>query len=333
MVRGGVLRAVRLQQQRRAVSSTSSRTRWAWGRRAQRTPPRSRRFLIHALLCSQLLGGSARENPAPREAAVPRHQHSSSCGSLSADTLGPLIVGPSISVDDWVPERPPKKPHLRAAFAAASAASNPGAAPAVPALPTSLSAPALHALHPLHHHRPLWPSHCPSPDLPPPSPPPASECDVIVSDEPLPPPPPESLSPSPPPPQVPKGLSLPPSPPAVASPRVSPETLETTATPTSTPGHDRLNNNNISSSNNNNNLWRHHKTYLETSFEGSPPRLNERQGERQGRGAAAVRGQRGAGPRPGPRPRPRRQAGQRALPSAGGGARHQEARRQRGGAL
>ncbi|XP_021936810.1 uncharacterized protein LOC110838176 isoform X3 [Zootermopsis nevadensis] len=89
----------------------------------------------------------------------PRHQHSSSCGSLSADLLGPLIVGPSISVDDWVPERPPKKPHLRAAFA------------------------------------PPVPERLPSPDLPPPSPPPVLEDEVFASDEPLPPPPPELHSP------------------------------------------------------------------------------------------------------------------------------------------
>ncbi|PNF15783.1 hypothetical protein B7P43_G10424 [Cryptotermes secundus] len=89
----------------------------------------------------------------------PRHQHSSSCGSLSTDLLGPLIVGPSISVDDWVPERPPKKPHLRAAFP------------------------------------PPVPERLPSPDLPPPSPPPVLEDEVFASDEPLPPPPPELHSP------------------------------------------------------------------------------------------------------------------------------------------
>ncbi|XP_069684849.1 protein Shroom isoform X2 [Periplaneta americana] len=85
----------------------------------------------------------------------PHHQHSSSCGSLSADLLGPLIVGPSISVDDWVPERPPKKPHLRSAFP------------------------------------PPVPERFPSPDLPPPSPPTVLEDEVFASDEPLPPPPPE----------------------------------------------------------------------------------------------------------------------------------------------
>lgn len=84
---------------------------------------------------------------------------SSSCGSLSADLLGPLIVGPSISVDDWVPERPPKKPHLRAAFP------------------------------------PPVPERLPSPDLPPPSPPTVLEDEVFASDEPLPPPPSDLHSP------------------------------------------------------------------------------------------------------------------------------------------
>ncbi|CAG9816085.1 unnamed protein product [Phaedon cochleariae] len=85
---------------------------------------------------------------------IPRHQHSNSCGSLSADTLGPMIVGPAISVDDYVPARPPKNPHLRAAF-------------------------------------PDLFQRVPSPDLPPPSPPTVTEDEVFNSDEPLPPPPPE----------------------------------------------------------------------------------------------------------------------------------------------
>lgn len=85
-----------------------------------------------------------------------KHQHSSSCGSLSTSALGPLIVGPAISVDDWVPARPPKKPHLRAAYP---------------------------------------PPRMASPDLPPPSPPPVIEDEVFVSDEPLPPPPSEDQLP------------------------------------------------------------------------------------------------------------------------------------------
>ncbi|XP_049819854.1 protein Shroom isoform X2 [Aethina tumida] len=91
---------------------------------------------------------------------TPRHQHSNSCGSLSTDLLGPVIMGPSISVDDWVPEkppeRPPKNPHLRAAF---------------PDL--------------------FQDQRVPSPDLPPPSPPTVTEGEVINCDDPLPPPPPE----------------------------------------------------------------------------------------------------------------------------------------------
>ncbi|CAH0547734.1 unnamed protein product [Brassicogethes aeneus] len=89
-----------------------------------------------------------------------RHQHSNSCGSLSTDLLGPVIMGPSISVDDWVPdkppERPPKNPHLRQAF---------------PDL--------------------FQDRRVPSPDLPPPSPPTVLEDEVITCDDPLPPPPPE----------------------------------------------------------------------------------------------------------------------------------------------
>ena len=89
---------------------------------------------------------------------TPRHQHSNSCGSLSTDLLGPVIIGPSISLDDWVPEkppeRPPKNPHLRIAY---------------PDL--------------------FQDQRVPSPDLPPPSPPTVLEDEVINSDEPLPPPP------------------------------------------------------------------------------------------------------------------------------------------------
>lgn len=33
--------------------------------------------------------------------------------NLSKDLLGPMIMGPIISLDDWVPERPPKNPTLR----------------------------------------------------------------------------------------------------------------------------------------------------------------------------------------------------------------------------
>lgn len=81
---------------------------------------------------------------------------SSSCGSLTAAVSGPFIMGPAISIDDWVPARPPKKPHLRAAYPMPRVS---------------------------------------SPDLPPPSPPPALEDEVFVSDEPLPPPPSEDQLP------------------------------------------------------------------------------------------------------------------------------------------
>lgn len=102
---------------------------------------------------------SSRENKESGK-MTPRHQHSNSCGSLSTDLLGPVIVGPSISLDDWIPEkppeRPPKNPHLRIAY---------------PDL--------------------FQDQRVPSPDLPPPSPPTVLEDEVINSDEPLPPPPTE----------------------------------------------------------------------------------------------------------------------------------------------
>lgn len=77
---------------------------------------------------------------------------SSSCGSLSIADVPTVIVGETIPVDDWVPELPPKKAHLRPAFTS---------------------------------------RRLPSPDLPPPSPPPVVDDEVFISDEPLPPPPPE----------------------------------------------------------------------------------------------------------------------------------------------
>ncbi|KAF5270988.1 hypothetical protein FQR65_LT05338 [Abscondita terminalis] len=106
---------------------------------------------------------SSRDSRNVENKLTSRHQHSNSCGSLSTDLLGPIIVGPSISIDDWVPdkppERPPKNPQLRNAF---------------PDL--------------------FQTQRIPSPDLPPPSPPPLIEDEVFNNDEPLPPPPPELRS-------------------------------------------------------------------------------------------------------------------------------------------
>lgn len=103
---------------------------------------------------------STRESKTTESKLAPKHQHSNSCGSLSADLLGPVIIGPSISIDEYIPEqppeRPPKHPHLRAAY---------------PDL--------------FQNQR------VPSPDLPPPSPPTVTEDEVFNNDEPLPPPPPE----------------------------------------------------------------------------------------------------------------------------------------------
>lgn len=94
---------------------------------------------------------SRAQNQGNGDLPSPKHQHSNSCGSLSTDLLGPMIVGPAISIDDWVPERPPKKPHLKNAYN----------------------------------------ERVPSPDLPPPSPPTVTENEVHDCDDPLPPPPPE----------------------------------------------------------------------------------------------------------------------------------------------
>ncbi|XP_024944038.1 serine/arginine repetitive matrix protein 2 isoform X2 [Cephus cinctus] len=114
-------------------------------------PPSSRR----ASSASDYASGTWREKTGRGQSTSdmpsPKHQHSSSCGSLSTDLLGPVIVGPAISIDDWVPERPPKKPHLRNVFN----------------------------------------DRVPSPDLPPPSPPTVTENEVLNCDDPLPPPPPE----------------------------------------------------------------------------------------------------------------------------------------------
>lgn len=116
-------------------------------------PPSSRR----ASSASDYASGTWREsvsraqNQGNGDLPSPKHQHSNSCGSLSTDLLGPVIVGPAISIDDWVPERPPKKPHLKNAYN----------------------------------------ERMPSPDLPPPSPPTVTENEVHDCDDPLPPPPPE----------------------------------------------------------------------------------------------------------------------------------------------
>ncbi|XP_048515517.1 protein Shroom isoform X2 [Athalia rosae] len=118
-------------------------------------PPSSRRASSASDYAS---GGTWREkssrNSNVADPPSPKHQHSNSCGSLSTDLLGPVIVGPAISIDDWVPERPPKKPHLRN----------------------------------------VYNDRVPSPDLPPPSPPTVTELEVINFDDPLPPPPSELQS-------------------------------------------------------------------------------------------------------------------------------------------
>lgn len=50
---------------------------------------------------------SAAEYSAYRDENLQKH------GGLSKDLLGAMVMGPIISLDDWVPERPPKNPLLR----------------------------------------------------------------------------------------------------------------------------------------------------------------------------------------------------------------------------
>ncbi|XP_046391060.1 ataxin-2 isoform X2 [Ischnura elegans] len=143
---------------------------------------------------------------------MPRHEHSASCGSLPGGELGPLILGPPISLDHWVPERPPKKPHLRAAFSPPhhqqsapqpfphtpnEISDTPPSSPPIPPPRTTSSSNNSPASAP-----PTLPSsshRCPSPDDPPPPPPPPlpEDDEVLLSDEPLPPPPPHLQPPSP----------------------------------------------------------------------------------------------------------------------------------------
>lgn len=104
---------------------------------------------------------SSSPQPPPRPLPNPGDtwgKHSASMNSLHHA----VIVGSPISIDDWVPERPPKKPQLRA----------------LP-IPSRVEVPAV-------------PERVPSPDLPPPPPPPPPVEVVEDSpfpDEPLPPPP------------------------------------------------------------------------------------------------------------------------------------------------
>lgn len=102
--------------------------------------------------------------------------------SYSSSLLGPAIVGPSISVDDWAPELPPKKPHLRTI------------PPPLPRRsPSPIQVPPSDAdieLSLQFHKSLLGYDRMPTPELPLP-PPPVVEDEGVPSDEPLPPPPPE----------------------------------------------------------------------------------------------------------------------------------------------
>lgn len=66
-----------------------------------RPPPRNRQSLPARRT------SSASEYSSLRDKILTSKQH------LSKDLLGPMILGSVISIDDWVPERPPKNPALR----------------------------------------------------------------------------------------------------------------------------------------------------------------------------------------------------------------------------
>jgi protein Shroom len=64
-------------------------------------------FLIIVLFIVYFRTSSASEYASVRDKQLQQKQH------LSKDLLGPMILGQIISVDEWVPERPPKNPSLR----------------------------------------------------------------------------------------------------------------------------------------------------------------------------------------------------------------------------
>lgn len=70
-------------------------------------PSASRTFLNSNFLVRNYRTSSAAEYCAYRDENLQKH------GGLSKDLLGPMVMGPIISLDDWVPERPPKNPLLR----------------------------------------------------------------------------------------------------------------------------------------------------------------------------------------------------------------------------
>ncbi|XP_053673728.1 uncharacterized protein LOC128723988 [Anopheles nili] len=81
-------------------------------------PPRNRASML------PMTGSAVPFSPAAHMATVRRTSSASEYSSirdkliqqrqqLSKDLLGPMIMGPIIALDDWVPERPPKNPMLR----------------------------------------------------------------------------------------------------------------------------------------------------------------------------------------------------------------------------
>ena len=118
-----------------------------------------------------------------------------SCYSIRASKLSQHVR--SSSRDDQPPERPPKKPHLRALSS--------GAAPQVAAPSHQVLVPSAEEAKPASPpsrppkspciRKPAMPEpvRSASPDLPPPPPPPPADETLSISDEPLPPPPPSML--------------------------------------------------------------------------------------------------------------------------------------------
>ncbi|XP_043192642.1 serine/arginine repetitive matrix protein 2-like isoform X2 [Amphibalanus amphitrite] len=134
--------------------------------------------LVHARKITELPGSDSVCSSLP---AVPTvdGDHSSIRASKASQHVR------SSSRDDQPPERPPKKPHLRALSS--------GALPPPPADEPPSSPPSRPPKSPCIRKPALpEPARSGSPDLPPPPPPPVDES-LTISDEPLPPPPPSML--------------------------------------------------------------------------------------------------------------------------------------------
>ncbi|XP_055592029.1 protein Shroom isoform X4 [Uranotaenia lowii] len=87
-------------------------------------PPRSRSIVVPVMNGGATVMSTTGLHAVPHMTAVRRTSSASEYSSvrdkmiqqrqqLSKDLLGPMIMGPIIALDDWVPERPPKNPMLR----------------------------------------------------------------------------------------------------------------------------------------------------------------------------------------------------------------------------